>query len=343
MHRYTELTVPENCGFGIALAIHHLQNNLLRMKNIVTLLSFMIMVAYTATAQDEAIFGHYTINPTLINPAQTGFNEKHNINMNMRASWAGFPNTPKTYALSYNGPVSNTLGFGALLLTETIASTSRYRAQLSYAFRYKIERVRMSIGLSTEFHQMRLASSVTTNPLIDPRDVIINDGVNGMNGFDASLGVAGIYDESLYFGISAPGLIRTRLDESSDPNGNNKLFQNWTLTVGNVFDVKSLKCKIDPSIVLRQIRTAPFLVDFNVKAMFLQDKLTTGFTYRAIEGDSGAVAFLIGTKLNSLGLYYSFDVSFQKFQNYNSGSHELTINFLLDRAKQTKNVKKKKR
>ena len=72
-------------------------------------------------------------------------------------------------------------------------------------------------------------------------------------------------------------------------------------------------------------------MDLNVKAGFLDEKLIGGLTYRM--GDGGAVAFLVGTKYKSLQFYYSYDAFMGDFQQYNSGSHEITLGLKFCRKK----------
>ena len=60
------------------------------MKKLITI-ALVVIGFQWATAQDEAVFTHYHINPILINPAHAGFTELHHIQMNLRNQWAGFP------------------------------------------------------------------------------------------------------------------------------------------------------------------------------------------------------------------------------------------------------------
>ncbi len=41
----------------------------------------------------------------------------------------------------------------------------------------------------------------------------------------------------------------------------------------------------------------------------------------------GAAGLLLGTKLPSFHLYYSYDISFQRFQKFSTGTHEVTLAF----------------
>jgi len=107
------------------------------MKNLIILV-LVLCFGFAANAQqDETIFKHYYLNHALINPAANGFNDAHELRLNVRNQFAGFPGAPQTYSVGYNGPIGNTFGLGINVLTENIASLSRYRLQLAYSFKYQ--------------------------------------------------------------------------------------------------------------------------------------------------------------------------------------------------------------
>lgn len=294
------------------------------MKKI--LYSFLLSVICIGSiyAQDEAVYNQYLINTTLINPAYAGFADKHQIFMNLRTQWTGFPGAPKTYALSYNGAFGNNFGLGGMLFSENIASLSRLRGQLSYAFRFKLkDDFKASIGFSTEFHRVRLLSSAE----YDQGDLVANDYLNGNTYFDASLGLYGAYKDQIFAGLTLPNLIRTRIGTIGDDTTKSSAFKHFLLFAG--YRYRSDEFTIEPSLQIRKVMNSPFQVDINIKASFLQDKLIGGLTYRP--GSGGGLVFLVGTKLSWFQLYYSYDVSFEKFQRYTSGSHEITLGFEFER------------
>lgn len=69
------------------------------------------------------------------------------------------------------------------------------------------------------------------------------------------------------------------------------------------------------------------MLDFNLQAGFLNNKLITGLTYRYL----GALGLLLGTELDGFHFYYSYDLSFADFQAYSNGSHELTVGYRINR------------
>ncbi len=299
------------------------------MKKLIILIISVAYFCNTSNAQEEAVFMHYTFNPVLINPAATGFDPEHNnIFINIRSSWAGFPDAPKTYALSYNGAIGTRLGLGGMIYSENVAALSRYRAQLSYAFKFQVKDVNMSFGLSTEWHRMQLSNSISNSEFYEDYigDKSIEEAMEGSNEFDASIGLYGSYKRKLFFGIASPGLIRNKLESESGGD----FFKYYTFNVGGEIELNDSKVKLIPSILLKKVRNVDFQADLNLIVTFLNEQLITGLTYRA--GTGGNIGITLGTKYNALRVVYTYDVYMGEFQKYNGGSHEITINFEFNRV-----------
>ena len=296
------------------------------MKNLI-ILFLMVCTAYGVNAQqDETIFKHYYLNHSLVNPAASGIEDTHEIRLNVRNQFAGFPGAPQTYSVGYNGPIGKTFGLGVNVLTENIASLTRYRLQLAYAFRYSTENLKMNIGFSTEFHEMRIPQGDNNNPLFDAGDILLADAEDGLMLFDATLGVYGKFKEKTFFSLSVPNLIRARLDNVSpnndDPSG---FLQYFMLMGGHRFDLNNSSISIEPSMMITKVRDVPVIVDANLKVSFLDEKLAAGVTFRT--GPATSLGFMLGTKINVLKLYYSYDSHMGQFASYNQGSHEVTLGF----------------
>jgi len=295
------------------------------LLSILTLLAYFSVVAQTT---EEAVFTHYTINPILVNPAVTGFEDEHQIQMNIRTALTTVPGAPKTYAISYNGPVGNTLGLGLNVLSENIGALTNYRVQLNYGFRIPVsDLVKLGAGFSTEFTSRRLSDSV---PFDEP-DPIVQSNIDGIRFFDAALGVYGEFNEATFAGVSFPNMVMTRLNqiESASGSSSTSFLKSFIFHAGHEIELKDYDIKIEPSVLLRSMENVPFQVDFNVLAKFLDEKFTTGLSYRA--GVGGAAGILLGTKVTAFKLYYSYDLSFGEFQPYNGGSHEVTVAFNFDK------------
>ena len=303
------------------------------MKKIFSTLLFGLFTL-AAMAQEQSVYSQYQIFPNLINPGVTGFDNNFLFLANARSSWTGFPGSPTTYTVMYNGPVGDKLGLGGSVLSEKIGSQMVTRLQGSYAFRFKVQTAQIGLGLTTEFLRRRLNGDVLNNPIIDPNDGALEGSVDGQKLFTSSFGAHVLFDEKVFVSLVLPSAIRARLDEIplDDPQTESGSgVQYYIFQLGANLYVPSQNFKLVPSIAIRNVRDVPFQVDLNLQGHFLEDKLIAGLTYRPNTG--GSMAFLLGTRYNKFNLFYSYDVSFGPFQQYNSGSHEFTLAYAFTRKK----------
>lgn len=290
------------------------------MKKLI-LLTILTAAMVRLSAQDQAIFSHYNINPVLIHPAAAGFNEQYQVLFNARMQWTGFPDAPQTFMAQYNGPLGRSFGVGLGVLTESAAQLQRVRAQLNYAFRFQIQDDwNLAAGFATELHQIRLTNDVASGPFVDLGDRIINANMDGVRFLDASVGIYGTFRENTFGGVSFTNLVRSRLDDIGT-DSRESFFNYYVFLLGHRFEVEDLNFTLEPSMMVRQIRDVPFQMDVNLKAGFLDDQLVAGLSYRSL----GSLGVLLGTQVSTFNIYYSYDVSFQRFQQYNGGAHEVTV------------------
>ena len=282
-------------------------------KNILTIVVLLLFIGF-ANAQEEAVFKHHHSNSLLLNPATVGLDrDHHTILMNIRSAWSGFPGAPKTYAISYNGAAGKMVGLGGLLYTESIADITQFRGQFAYSIGYEVEDLAIRAGMSLEYHRTDISNSAIDGELYDPGDMVIERGMDGEKVFDTALGLYGSYKKMIYFGYTAPNLIRTVLDEieGADEGGNFKYF---ILHAGGNFDINDYKIKLQPSVVFRKVRDVSNQIDVSLLASFLQEQLITGLMLRS--GTGSSIGVVLGTKYNSVKFLYSFDFYTDTFQDY---------------------------
>lgn len=321
----------------------------------------ILAVAFSAKAQDQAIFQNYQNAPILINPGATGFNNASNLMANFRSQWSGFPGAPTTYSVNYHGAVSDNIGLGANVLGETAASLTRYRFQANFGYRFPLGSLaKMAIGVSPEFSTVRLSNEAVSNPLYEAGDVLIEEFTGGQQVIDITLGfLAEIKNRAnldptserrsgkTTIGLAFPNLLVARLNDIASSEPSSSPFRYFSMYVAHRVYINSQDISFEPSLLVRRIQDAPSTVDINVKAGFLQDVLVTGLSYRAGLED-GILGFMLGSEgfnINknenpnprfTLNAYYMFDLSFQEFQKYGGMSHEVTLVMQL-RRKQNKN------
>jgi len=296
------------------------------MKKFILFVISLSFISLTTYAQEKAAFTHYHINPVLINPAAVGISGNQQIFLHARNQWSGFPGAPKTYAFSYDGPIGKTFGLGATIYSENISYLSQFRAAINYAFRYELDKLKIGFGFSTEFSQRNIDNVVLSDRNYTTGDVLIEDGIDGINNFDASLGFYGMYNDQTFFGIAFPNIIMARLDGDA-ANGDDEPQGYYLFNLGHRFKSNEYGFTLEPSILLRRSRGVPFQADINLKGYFLEDKLIGGLSYRG--GARSDLGILVGSKFTNFAFYYTFDVSFHGFQDYSKGSHEVTLSFTI--------------
>lgn len=286
-------------------------------------------------AQDETIFTHYTVTPVLINPSAAGFENEHQIQLNARAAWSGFPDAPKTYAAQYNGPLGDNFGIGVGILSESAAQMMRIRGHLNYAFRFDIsKKAELAAGFSTAFQQVRLDKGVTDNVFIQDGDDLLMELMDGRNDFDASMGLyagfGALTDDGkrpTLVGLAFTNLVKSKISGVDSGNNDGGILEHYTFFARHKAYIADYNFHIEPSVFIRNVKDSPSQVDLNVRALFLEETLSAGLSYRSL----GAAGLLLGVKLTSFQVNYSYDVFFQQFQRYNQGSHEVSVLLTLPR------------
>ena len=312
------------------------------------IVTIILIKCWNLSAQEQAaVFSQYQVAPILITPAVAGFNDEHTIQMNLRTAWVGFPGAPKTYGVQYHGPIGKTLGVGLGVLSETIGSTTRFRLQMNYAFHYAFERnnketAKIGLGFSTDFHQFRIAdpqpnsATMTEEGLIGLGYDVANDdriqsAIDGESIFDAALGIWGTIQKRTFIGLTFPNLIVAKIGDIESGESQGSFFRSVIFNFGHKFDVAGSNLTIEPSLMIRKMLDVPLQAHFNVVGGFLNEQLLAGLSFQA--GTGGQMGLILGTKIDVLRFYYSFDLGFQNFQQYSSGSHELTVAFTFAKSK----------
>jgi type IX secretion system PorP/SprF family membrane protein len=315
------------------------------MKNSLLVIFFLVAVATKMMAQDEATFNHYIVNPVLVNPAFTGNGDKYYLFGHYRTQWTGFANAPQSYALSINGPLAEKVGIGAMILNENFGLTNRLRGQLSYAYHYKNEKkgFQAGFGFSTEFQSERLNNAVLTNGFYEQGDRLVEANLKNVSIFDAAVGAYVVLNNKITIHAASPNLIRARVGQIDDTTPKENTFLRQFILGSTYKSVLSDKLTIEPSIQLRRVYKAPFEVEMNLMARFMQERFSVGTYFRP--GNSGAMGLTMGIKESFFQLYYTYNASIAEFKTYSQQAHEITLGIALNKPSKDSSptTKKKKR
>ena len=292
-----------------------------------------VMIAQVRYFDERYISTMANLNPVLVNPGATGMSDAHQVIVNYKNKWASFEDTPKTYLISYDGPVADRLGFGVLFMNDRNGSLQTSKVQGSLA--YSIESLTnvISGGISGEYVKHGLDDGVLTHKQTDP-DGIIDERALGNGFFDVSVGFQGVYDNKVTYGAAFPSLVSSRLDDNSNDMIDREL--GFVLNVGYIYTKENLDATFEPSLLVKKLNYVPTHVDINLLGRFADDKFRGGVTY-TLDGDK-RVGFLLGMTFNAMGINYGYNVSRHEFQTYNNGSHEFSLRFDIGGKKRNKTM-----
>ncbi len=314
------------------------------MKRIVNqhILAAVLMILLSALgnnkllAQEAGYFNHQYLQPVLINPGATGFQGDHQILAGYKHMWSDFPGAPRTFTALYNGSFADNLGLGFQLLTDRIGLSQLTHGQLNFAYKLDLNEVKLSMGISAGLETHKITDT-QDDPFIDPSDPLLNEAIDGYTLFDGGFGIYGEASEKLFFGVSFPNLVKNRLtDISGDINLPEFDEFSYAFLLGYRFEIENYDFTVEPSVTVKDLRYSPFLIDANVKFSFLDEQLVGGVGYTL--GDNSRASLLLGTRINNLRVYYSYDVSLGDFQDYNNGSHEITLVYRIPRKSNSSEV-----
>lgn len=314
------------------------------MKYIICFLFLSFCVATTVNGQvrlhsERGIFTQGHAHPILINPGATGFSGGQNLLVNYRNTWASFPGAPSSYTFSYDGAIGNRIGVGAQVLSDRFAAFETLKGSLSVSYGIESESNKFGAGLSLEYLQHQISRADATSALVAQNDQEILDRLDGSRFFDLSLGLYGEYQDKVIYGITLPSLVSAMLNEFDSGTTGDK-------TIGAIghlgyrHRLPEYDIIIEPSVVFKYLMLTPTHADLNLKVDFLDEALTGGVSYSL--GGEDRFGFLMGVNIENFGFYYSYNISFHDFQQYDNGSHEITLKYQIGSARKQNDILNKK-
>ncbi|MEM0998632.1 MAG: type IX secretion system membrane protein PorP/SprF [Bacteroidota bacterium] len=290
------------------------------MKNIYSIVFFLLCLPVGALAQQEAHYSQYMFNTLVINPAYAGAREQASMNLLMRAQWLGFPGAPRSQSFTLHAPSADLRhGFGMLITNDEVGPLSTTGIGFDYAYRIPVgAKARLAFGLQgtldyyrTGFNALRL-DDATDNSFTgaDIRRWLPNAGF-------------GLYfqHERYYLGASVPRLLRNNLaDQGTDERA--RQFRHYYFTGGLLLDLSD-KVMFRPSTLLKYAGSDGPQIDLNASFLFAE-RFLAGISWRS-EDALVFIAEIWPTRQLRIG--YAYDLNTSTLRDFNSGSHEFMVGF----------------
>jgi type IX secretion system PorP/SprF family membrane protein len=218
------------------------------------------------------------------------------------------------------------LGLGGNIVHDEIgpSTTTNLAVDVSYTIRFENES-RLAFGMKVGGQLLNIDYTKLNH--YNPSDVSFRNNIT--NQFSPNIG-AGLfyYNENSYLGLSVPMMLQTKMyDEFAYSDANRR--QHFYLMGGKVYDL-TYNVKFKPAFVAKMVAGAPLQVDLTGNFL-INEKFTVGLAYRWSAALSGLVGFKVSDRL---AIGYGYDRETTRLSNFNSGSHELFLQFDLFKINQ---------
>ena len=306
------------------------------MKQIFTFLALMCGVSL-AFGQQPAQYSLFMMNKLNWNPAYAGLDNSLSATGVYRAQWTGLEGNPVTQNVNFHLPLYVlSSGIGVNLENDELGAERRTTGTVSYNYQLPVgRRGLLAIGLSAGMAQRTLDGARLRTPdgEYDIPDAVIihNDDllpISQINAAAATFG-AGLYYYSERFeaGFAARNLSEptVNLDAISL-----QLKRAFFFNAGAHFDLGE-SLSLHPSLLVRSDLAQ---TQTDVAAILrYNDNIFGGASFRGYNSDNiDAVAIIAGFKLSdNITLAYAYDLTLSTLNQVSNGSHEVMINYNLNK------------
>jgi type IX secretion system PorP/SprF family membrane protein len=287
---------------------------------IIPLVLLVLLFAGNASAQQDAMYSQYMFNMMSVNPAYAGSRELLSVTGLARAQWRGIEGAPTSQTLSIDGALRNKkVGLGLNVFNDKIAITNNTGAYGVYAYRLRMRKSTLAMGMQLGIVQYRANLSQAT---------LSQGSTSDDRAFQANVSTwipsagAGIYlsSDRYYIGASLPNLYSTQIGKESQVKVNK--YDHLFAMAGYVISFNE-DFKLKPSVLFKAVKGAPLEWDLNAN-FWMYDKLGLGLSYRT--GDA-LVAMVEIQVANNFRVGYAYDYTLTALQRYTTGSHELLLRY----------------
>jgi type IX secretion system PorP/SprF family membrane protein len=276
-------------------------------------------------AQELPVYQQYLLNPNLINPAMTGYEDCTSFLVTDRHQWLGIKGAPGTQTIGMQTrilPGSGKIhGVGINMYYDRNGAFRKSGGDLLYAYHFNISRRKdlvIGLGLLLSVYQ----NSIDDTEFAGANDPLIGSGINRSLNPDAGAGIF-LYGNKFFAGLSASGLI-------SNSDALQETESHFYLYTGLSIENRESPFKFEPSLLLKFTGSLKSQIDINLKTL-LYDKYWYTLSFRnnlsssAIKGASLLSVF--GVTVNKFSFAYVFDLGLTSIQLTGYGSHEFMITY----------------
>lgn len=294
-----------------------------------------LLFSQSAQAQQPAQYTMFMFNQYNYNNAYNGLDESLSATAVFRKQWVGFTGTPLNVNFNVHMPIEYiNSGIGLGIEYDQIGAYQNMTIKGSYSYILPVANGKLSIGLGGRLLQKSLDGTQLLTPqgnyepgVIDHQDPNVPNGKE--QGISFSVDFGAYYKHKRFeVGIAAINLTQPTIDLATDASVT--YTRAYFLTAAYNININA-DFVLQPNLLIKTdfVKFQPEI------AAILSYKNTFfgGLSFRGYDATSvDAVAFLAGMQITpNIKLAYSYDLSLGSLQGFNSGSHEVMLNYNLNK------------
>ena len=274
--------------------------------------------------QKDIVMSQYLHNRYALNTAFAGNREVLSLYGGYRQKWAGIEGAPGTMLFSMHSALRNeNVALGLEVYNQQYGVNKQTGFAFSYTYRLKLankQKLAFSINGGGGFYNANWTEVNTYDP--------INDGVDDMfssneSNFAPIVGFGSAwYSNKFFAGFSIPNFFYY----DAYVEGGDYSFAldkaNYILTSGYLFEL-SKKWHLQPSFMARYNPEFESTVDVNATVIY-NNQIWAGMAYRTTKDLVAMVAYQVTPQIR---FSYSLDYTTGEISSYNSGTHEIAIQY----------------
>jgi type IX secretion system PorP/SprF family membrane protein len=295
-----------------------------RTKYILATLALLLYVG-VVNSQQLPLYSQYMLNDFSMNPSIAGTQPEFEVKSDNRYQWVGITDAPRTYILTFDGPLTEKhIGIGSYVFTDITGPTRRTGFSLAYSYHMKLtDWLNLSLGLQTGILHFSVDGQQIN--LSEPGDPALASNLESVLVPDIGFGFY-LYGKNFFLGAAAPQMVESQLKLTSFSDAQNIIATHYYATAGYKYAF-SPNFSVEPMVVFKYVSPVPPQLDFSARVLYL-NKYWLGAGFRTQD----AIYALIGyTYQDNLTFGYSYDYSISDIRNYSYGTNEIFIGIKFNR------------
>lgn len=303
----------------------------MRKKYLITLIALLVFTGATVHAQQAAQYTLFNFNQHNYNPAYAGLDHSVSATGVFRRQWSGLDGAPLSQSLNVHTPVGFlSSGFGLKLENDEQGAERNLNAAISYAYQTQLGRGNwLSFGVSGGIFQKTLNGDLLNPPNLDEPDPLIPQGTATAFAPTANAGIF-FKNDFIKAGVAVNNIIESNIPFDYSDQSGFQLTRHYVATLSYKYETGNIA--IEPAVFLKSDFTET-QIDFST-IVYYGEKIFGGASFRGYSSNSiDAAAGILGWRANeNVSVAYSYDFSISGLSSVNSGSHEIMLNYNLNKA-----------